>query len=357
MGFGADMMRKPPMYCQGFQDRHGKVRWYFRRPGFKRVPLPGLPWSPQFMAAHEAAMGGKVPVAVERSKPGTVSALVAAYYRSSEYLNLRPITQRTYRSTIEPFREAHGEKSVANLKREHIKAILAKMADRPAVANNWRKTIKILMHFAIQEMGLRNDDPTAGIRKLKTGSTGYRTWTEEEIERFNVRHPLGTKPRLALDLLLYTGQRRADVVRMGWQNVREGVLITRQSKTGTQVEIPLHPTLLASIEAFPQRNMTFLLTDYGRPFAVAGFGNWFRDRVVEAGLPNGLSAHGLRKAACRRLAEAGCTGPQIMSISGHRNLKEVQTYIDAADRLGMAREAIQKQITAHENRTKIVKPL
>jgi len=349
------MMRKPPKYCQGFADRHGKVRWYFRRPGFKRVPLPGLPWSPQFMAVYEKAMTGVVPVAAERSKPGTVAALVASYYRSSEYLNLKPITQRTYRSTMEPFREQHAEKTVANMKREHVKAIIAKLAERPAVANNWLKSIRLLMRHAV-DCGMRQDDPTVGLRKLRTGSNGYRTWTEAEIDQFYDAHPIGSKARLAFDLLLYTGQRRADVVRIGRQNVRDGVLTLHQSKTGTKVEIPLHPVLVASLEALPTKNMTFLLTEYGKPFAVAGFGNWFRDRVTDAKLPDGLSAHGLRKAACRRLAEAGCTGPQIMSISGHRNLKEVQTYIDGADRLGLAREALKKQITADENRTKIVKP-
>lgn len=131
----------------------------------------------------------------------------------------------------------------------------------------------------------------------------------------------------------------------------------RQSKTGTEIEIPLHPVLRASLEALPKKNMTFLLTEYGKPFTVDGFGNWFRDRVREAELPDrGNSPHGLRKAACRRLAEAGCTGPQIMAISGHKNLKEVQTYIQAAERLGLAREALKRQLAADEERTKIVKP-
>jgi len=202
----------------------------------------------------------------------------------------------------------------------------------------------------------RSDDPTTGLRKLRTGSSGYRTWAEAEIEAYCDRHPVGSRARLAFDLLLFTGQRRADVVRMGRQQVRDGVLTIRQSKTGTEVEIPLHPELKASLDALPRKNMTFLLTEYGKPFAVAGFGNWFRDRVGEAGLPVGLSAHGLRKAACRRLAEAGCTAPQIMAISGHRNLREVQTYIDAADKLRLAREAVDKQVAAHEMRTKTVKP-
>ena len=351
------MMRKPPKYCQGFLDRHGSARWYFRRPGFERVALPGLPWSPEFMAAYQSAAKGdskKEGAGAAKTSPGTVAALVVSYYRSSEYQNLKPITQRTYRSTIEPFRVQHGEKIVAKPKREHVKAIIAKLADRPAVANNWLKSNKILMRHAV-DAGMRPDDPTLGIKKLRTGSSGYRTWTEGEIEAYHTRHSVGCRARLALDLMLYTGQRRADVVRMGRQHVREGVMTIRQSKTGTEVEIPLHPALIASLEALPQVNMTFLLTEYGKPFAVAGFGNWFRDRVVEAKLPDGHSAHGLRKAACRRLAELGCRAPQIMAYSGHKNLKEVQTYIEAANRLGLARQALQMQLDADENRTRIVK--
>lgn len=92
----------------------------------------------------------------------------------------------------------------------------------------------------------------------------------------------------------------------------------RQCKTGTEVELPPHPTLRVSLGMLLQKTMTFLLTGYGKPFAVDGFGNWFRDRVIEAKLPDGLSAHGLRKAACRRFAELGCSAPQIMAYSDHR---------------------------------------
>jgi hypothetical protein len=205
------MMRKPPKYCQGFLDRHGSARWYFRRPGFDRVALPGLTWTPEFMAAYEAAANG---AGAAKTVPGTVAALVASYYRSSEYQNMKPITQRTYRSTTEPFRAQHGEKIVAKLKREHVKATISKVADRPAVANNWLKTIKILMRHAV-ESGMRFDDPTTGIRKMRTGSSGYRTWTEGEIGTYCEKHPLGSRARLALDLMLFSGQRRADVVRMG----------------------------------------------------------------------------------------------------------------------------------------------
>lgn len=325
------------------------------------MPLPGLPWSPEFMAAYEAAMAGEMvsaSVRSKRTKPGSVAALVASYYQSTEYRNLKPITQRTYRSVMEPFREQHGNKPVAAMQREHVKAILAKMADRPAASNNWLKAIKILMWHAV-EIGMRRDDPTIGLRKMRTGSSGFRTWTEGEIEQFHTRHPIGSRARLALDLLLHTGQRRADVVRMGRQHVRGGVLTISQQKTGTEVSVPLHPDFVASLDALPSRNMTFLLTEYGKPFTPDGFGNWFRDRVAEAGLPKGLSSHGLRKAACRRLAEAGCTPNEIMAISGHKNLKEVTTYTEAASRSALARRAMKavwSRDEGNENGKKTVKP-
>ncbi|NCQ24380.1 MAG: tyrosine-type recombinase/integrase [Roseovarius sp.] len=261
-------------------------------------------------------------------------------------------------SGSEAFREQHGHRLVRDLQREHVKAIVAKLADRPAASNNWLKAIKILLRHAV-EMGIRRDDPTAGLRKMRTGSTGFRTWTEAEIERFYEAHPVGSRARLALDLLLHTGQRRADVVRIGRQNVRAGVLTNTQQKTGTEVCIPLHPDLVASLDALPKKNMTFLLTEYGKPFTPDGFGNWFRDRVVEAKLPKGLSPHGLRKAACRRLAEAGCSANQIMAISGHRNLKEVTRYTDAASRSALARSAMNtvwNLAEGTETRTGIVKP-
>jgi integrase len=128
---------------------------------------------------------------------------------------------------------------------------------------------------------------------------------------------------------------------MGPQHVRDGVLSIRQQKTGTELVIPVHGNLLASLDTARTGEMVFLLTSQGRAFTANGFGNFFRDAVESAGL-RGLSAHGLRKAACRRLAEAGCSAHEIMSISGHVSLREVQRYTMAANREQMARSAFQK---------------
>ncbi len=78
MGRGSSLMRKAPKYCHGYIDCRGKPRWYLRRPGFKRVPLPGLPWSPSFMATYEAAMAGaKLEPGKRRVKVGSVTDLIA----------------------------------------------------------------------------------------------------------------------------------------------------------------------------------------------------------------------------------------------------------------------------------------
>ena len=150
-----------------------------------------------------------------------------------------------------------------------------------------------------------------------------------------------TRARLALAMLLYTGQRRGDIIRLGRQHIREGFIHVRQQKTGIELAIPIHATLAAIIAETPIHHLTLLTTQTGKPFSPAGFGNWFRDRCNEAGLSH-CSAHGLRKAAARRLAEAGCTMHEIAAITGHASLSEVQRYTKAADQKRLALAAMEK---------------
>jgi integrase len=311
-------------------------------PGFKRVPLPGLPGSAEFMAAYQAALTGQLPrppIGASRTKAGSISALIVSYWASPKFLALAPARQQTYRLILEKFRTEHGDKPLALLTRQHINAILAQKVTTPAAANHWLRLIKVLMAFAVEEEW-RADNPAMTVTPIKTRSDGFHTWTEGEIAVYEAKHPIGSKARLALALLLYTAQRRSDVVRMGRQHVRDGVVHVRQQKTRAMLAIPLHPALAAIIEATPNQHLTFLVTEYGQPFTAAGFGNWFRARCDEAGLSEKCAAHGLRKAACRRLAEAGCSANVIASISGHTSLREVERYTKAADQERMAREGM-----------------
>ena len=346
---------KPPKYSQGFPDRHGKMRWYYRRPGFPRVALPGLPWSPAFMEAYEkAAAGERLETGASRSKPGTVAALVASYYRTSDFTGLADSTKATYRGIIERFRAAHGDKRVAHMQKRHVQEIIAKMGETPAAASNMLRMVHLLMRHAV-ELGWRGDDPTQGVRRPKRKTGGFLTWEEDHIAAFVAHHKPGSRAHLALMLLVYTGQRRSDVVRMGRQHVRNGVLSITQQKTGQDVHIPLHAELKAVLDRLPLDNLSFLITAQGKPFSPAGFTNWFRAMVREAQLPDALSPHGLRKATCRRLAEAGCTAHEIMAISGHRSLAEVTRYTVAASRKDLAARAMLA-LSGPDSQTETVKP-
>lgn len=199
----------------------------------------------------------------------------------------------------------------------------------PAAANNLLRVLRGLMAFAVSRKW-RNDDPTRDIKRLKYRTDGFHTWTEEEIVRFEARWAIGTRERLAFDLLLYTGQRSGDVRQMSAGQISDGCIFVRQDKTNEQLQIPIHSALAASLSDRKSPHLLLLTTLYGEGFSAKGFGNWFSDAARKAGL-DGCSAHGLRKSAATRLADAGATPHQIMAITGHRSLKEVERYTRAAN--------------------------
>jgi integrase len=305
-----------PANVSEFQDRHGKWRLRYRAKGQPTYYFKGMPGSELFREELEACRAAKIAPAsaTRRSPPGSISALIALYYGTPAYTGLAASSQKTYRSVLERFRNEHGLKSVATLERRHIKTILGGMSATPAAANKLLDKLKILMALAMDE-GWRKDDPTQGVKGFKIRSDGFHTWTEDEIETYCAVHGLGTKARLALDLMLYTGQRRSDAVLMGKQHFDAGRVRVRQLKTGAVV------------------------SDYGLPFSSNGFGNKMRDWCDAANLSH-CASHGLRKAAARRLAEAGCTHEQIKAITGHTTDAEVSRYVAAANQLKLADQAI-----------------
>lgn len=348
-------MRRPPKapkYCKGYVDRHGTPRWYLRKPGTPSVALPGLPWSPEFMAAYEEALKGDPAPKAAKAGPGTIDALVASYYQTADFAGLRASTKKTYRGIIERFRAEHGDKRVAKMEAAHVRKIIGAKSDTPTAANNLLRMMHLLMRHAV-ELGWRRDDPTEGVRKLRVRSEGFKTWEEHHIAQFLETHEAGSRAALALTLLLYTGQRRSDVVRMGRQHVRDGVLTITQQKTGTTVHVPVLRPLREALDTVPPGQLTYIVTAQGKPFTPAGFTNWFRDMVIEAGLPKGLSPHGLRKATARRLAEHGASANQIQAVLGHAGLAEAALYTRAADRKRLAEEAM-RGLETDESRTKIV---
>ncbi len=369
------MMRRPPKYVQRFIDRHGRPRFYFRRPGFERVVLPGLPWSTQFMSAYDKIMAVKpvLHIGSDRVKPRSIQALAIAYYDSAAFDALKPITQGVYRNIIEHFcRETdkdgqpYGDKSAITIKAKNVENLMKARADKPDSANGLRKVLREMMKVAVK-LEWRDNDPTLGVKKIKPKKMGgFHRWTDVEIAKFADRHAVGTKARLAMALGLYTGQARQDAVLMGEQHITREydpeqdceveilnwVRKKTEDKTGLELAIPVHPELRHIIDATPSHHLTFIVNELGAPFTAAGFGNWFRDRCNEAGLVH-CSFHGLRKAAATRLIDAGCDVVEAAAITGHASLKELQRYIETRDRKKAARRAMHKLISGTEvsNRT------
>jgi site-specific recombinase XerD len=143
-------------------------------------------------------------------------AVAVSYFNSTVFRTMAPSTQSTYRNIIDRFCEtadkdgrAYGDKPAATLQREHIVKLMAARADKPDSANGLRKVLRAMMVHAV-EVGLRADDPTRDVKAIRIKSDGYHSWTDDEIAQFERHHPIGSRARLALALLLYTGQRRSD---------------------------------------------------------------------------------------------------------------------------------------------------
>ena len=231
---GPRVMRRLPKFVHGFIDRHGKPRFYFRRAGFKRMILPGLPWSPEFMAAYEGALNApRSPIGAKRAGPDSVNAAVARYFQSKAFSEgLAPTTQALRRQLLERFRNAHGEKRLVMMGARHVAQLLGSL--RPYPQRNMLKALRGLMAFAITER-LIDVDPTGGYKPTRIKDTGgFIPWTDIDIAKFEATHPIGSRARLALALLVFTGQRRGDIVRIGRQHIRDGILSLKQNKTGAQ---------------------------------------------------------------------------------------------------------------------------
>ena len=184
-------------------------------------------------------------------------------------------------------------------------------------------------------------NPALRTDKYKVKVVGRHTWTEEEIDQFEARHAPGTKARLAMNLILYTAQRRSDMVKMQHSDIIDGRIAVQQKKTNKKLLLPIHPKLAETLLATELGKTYFLETERGMKFSDNGIGNWFRTQCDEAGLPN-CTAHGLRKAAARRMAEAGATNQQIKAMTGHSKDDEVALYTAAADQVRIAEEVMKK---------------
>ncbi|TMJ19540.1 MAG: integrase [Alphaproteobacteria bacterium] len=364
-------MRKPRRYpnVTSFRDRHGKVRYRYRRTGQPTYYFKNPPDTPGFKEELAACEAGELKVGGGRAIPGSVNDLVARYYLSTDFHGGGAADQQRRRLLLEGFRSEFGDDMVVDFGFEHIEAILLKRSRKRqegnrtvggrVAAHNLRKQLRRLFAHA-KRLHWIGSNPVDDADKIKTEKTGgYHTWTEDEIARYQSHHKLGTRARLALEIILWTGQRRGDARLFGPDQMKRGKINYRQGKTGKDLWLPAAPQLVEAIEAMQRVGLrTFLVTEYGKPFSAAGFGNKMREWCDEAGLPQ-CSAHGLRKAIARRLADMGAGNQGIKSVGGWSNDAEVAIYTAAADQERLADATLGKLVALDlaNRESQLAKPL
>ena len=334
-GFLVDTSRFRFMYAD--VDRHDNVRVYVqRRRGAPKVRLRDWSGIEAFMAEYRAALAGAEALARRHpspAAPGSLRWLTEAYYRSAEFQGLGESTRRVRRSLLDGLCGEHGTKPFDRLEARHVRELRDEKAEYPEAANARVKALRQLYGWAVQA-GHCDRSPARDVPYLRPKNPdGFHTWSIDEVRRFEDRHPIGSRPRLALALMLYTGARRSDAVRLGRQMEREGALAFIEAKGRARAVkqriLPILPELRAVLDATPSGHLTYLVTEFGKPFTPAGFGNWFRRRCNEANLPH-CSAHGLRKAGATIAANNGATEHQLMAIFGWQSPKQAARYTEAA---------------------------
>jgi integrase len=314
----------------------GRVRYYFRRGRTgKAIPLPGIPGDEQFMSAYHAALASTsntpAEIGAARTAPGSVDALIVTYYKSTAWLKLAEDSKKNRRYLIERFRERHGSKRVALLRRDHFEKMLAEMTVSPGMKRHWLETIRTMLKSGIPSMIA--SDPTAGIVVNRPKTPGHRPWTVEQIEQYRARWALGTQARLVMEFAYQTVSRRGEVCRLGPQHLYRGqngewrIKIAR-TKGSRDVDILVSPELLAAVQAMPRDHLTYLVNQNGKALSKDTLGFRFRHWATEAGLPKHCRMHGLKKSGMAEIVLAGASAPELMAVSGHRSMTIAQAYVE-----------------------------
>ena len=338
------MPRKMPPYVQTERDRHGRIRFYFRRRGGRRIALPNPDDQPAFDAAYAQAL---TDLPAEKKKrrgtagPNSLEWLLARYRESTAYRSLSPATRRQRDNIFVHVLKTAGSKPFRKITRKTIVQGRERRAATPDAARNFLDAMRGLFRWAL-EAELIATDPTAGVHNPRRPRTeGFVPWTMEDVARYEKRWGEGTRERVWLHVLLYTGLRRGDAVTVGRQHVRAGIITLKTEKTGTEVTIPVLPPLEATLKKGPTGDLAFIVGAGGKPLTKESFGNLFREACNKAGI-TGKAAHGLRKLAAVIAAEAGATVGELEARFGWKGGTMASLYTRSADRKRLALQASEK---------------
>ncbi|WP_208441422.1 tyrosine-type recombinase/integrase [Bartonella raoultii] len=327
--------------------RHGKIIWYVRINHGKRIRIRGTYGTQEFVDNYKTALAQLQGLILPKSKTGKLTEgsfawLLKQYLNSSNWHNLSTTTKKQRKLILMKICDSIGNIPYQVIEKKHIIAGVERRKETPAMAREFLKTLSGLFKWAI-EQGLLENNPTLGVKKppLKN-KEGFPAWTEEDVEKYYQRWSHGTHERVWIDVLLYTGLRRGDAVRIGWKDVKDNIihLKTEKSKFQTDVFLPILPELAKTLEAGPIGEETFICSKHQKKLAKQRFGILFYDACTKAGIKK--SAHGLRKLAATRAANSGATVSQLKALFGWTDDQMASLYTKSADRKRLALEAIKK---------------
>jgi len=333
--------RSLPLYVYPERTRHGRIAFYFRIGKGSRTRLPDDPNSSEFKIAYANALSeSQAPKKATRVGVNSLHWLVRQYRRSSDYLSLSPATRRQRDNIFLHVLDSAGAAPYRSITRKHIVDGRERRTETPAQARNFLDAMRGLFRWA-EACELVKTDPTAGIKNPKRRkSDGFPAWTNEDVAAFEARWPEGSRERVWLHVLLYTGLRRGDAVLIGRQHTRDGIATIKTEKNETEVNITIRPELARSLDTGPIGDLAWICGERGQPLTKESFGNMFRKACNAAGIAK--SAHGLRKLAATRAAEAGLSVAELESVFGWSGGTMASHYTKTADRKRLARQAWEK---------------
>jgi integrase len=339
-----------PANVTPMKDRHGKIRYRFRRRGWKASYIKGIPGSAEFFADYALvlAAGPLDPQPAQSATtpaPGTLDDLLRRMKHSPKWKKKSAATQHAQSLIYQRFMDRidskgrrFGARPVEAVTVGWLDKIFGGMAETPGAANNLRKRLSGLMKYACA-LEWRNSNPVEHTTPFHPGK-GFHSWADAEIAQYRATHALGTMARLAFELALNTAARRGTLAGMSRENIVHGRLITAHSKGNNETSVLILAETRAALESLPASPIRNLITTtQGKAFSPAGFGNKFREWCDEAGLPH-CSIHGLRKAMSRMLAEGGATDAEGQAVTGHKKAETFQYYRAAANRETLADRAL-----------------
>ncbi len=301
---------------------------------------PGEYGSPEFISAYQAAVAGEAPSQAPQATLGTLAWLIARYQDSRQWAGLATATQSQRGNIYKHICKAAGARPYSKITRKTISDAVDRRRETPFAANDFLKAMCALFKWAVKSDFVSADaNPAKGVEGFGHKTEGFHVWTDEEVARFEARWPIGTRERLALAIMLYTGLRRGDVVRVGRQHIRNGRIELRTEKTGTVIKNRILPPLAEAIAATKTGDLAIIARANGAPMTKEGFGNWFRRACKAAGVPG--RAHGLRKVAATRAAHNHATVPELDAIFGWKGGRMAALYTAQADRERLADGAIE----------------